>query len=85
MIVQSFRMVFKKTLHCLDFAGGSLILKAQEDYSFVWASLAVNLLSKVLVVRYQDPIVCKCLFNDLIVVHSARFLVYREDVMALFS
>ena len=66
-----------------DLIAGALVGKAQEDNSSVRAPLSIDFLAKVLVVSNENPVLIGRLRNDVIVVHSTRFVVDREDLVLL--
>jgi hypothetical protein len=66
-----------------NFIHRSFIFKAQEHNAFMRTSLSVNLLTKVFVIRDQNPILGKRFCNDFIVFHAACFLVHGENFMLL--
>ena len=85
MVSKSLCIILKKSSQCVNLAGGSLIFKAQKDYSSMRSLISINLFPKVFVIRNQYPVLLKRFLDNTIVVHSACLLVHREDFMLLFS
>jgi len=68
-----------------DFHDRPFILETQKHDAMVQLALAIDLLSKPFVVGDQNPLFSESFFDDLIVVHSAGFIIDRKDVVPLLT
>lgn len=83
LVMQPVCMRLEKPLKNGNLVAGPLVGKAQEYHSSVRAPLSVDFLAEVLVVSNENPVLVGRLRDDVIVVHSTRFVVDREDFVLL--
>ena len=83
MVSKSVCIILEKSSQCVNLAGDSLVVEAQEDYSSMRSSISIDLFPNVFVIRDQYPVLFKCFLDNVIVIYSACLLVHREDLMLL--
>lgn len=63
------------------FGDWSLICKTQKDDIFVGQPIPIDLLSKVLVVGDENPVLCKGSLDHLLIDHSYCLLIHGDHIV----
>jgi hypothetical protein len=69
-------MVPKQTLERIDLAARPLIVQPQENDAPVGEPVAIDLLTKVLMLRDQNPVLVKRFLEDEIIFHPAGLSIH---------
>jgi len=85
MIVQTVGVFLQQPFQTVNLVCHSFILQAQYDNPVVMRAFPKHLRAKILVVGNQNPIFCKSLMQNGIIISPAGLIIYRKHFMPMLE